>query len=124
MILMITYKEGLNERGEWTARCDVLAGTFWPDTYTISTIILFFLLPFFILLIIYGMIAKGLTMDRSNLNAKNENYKGRKQVVTMLGNFFVVWLNVIMSSWKELSFKNTNICSWYNIAFLHKKVFI
>ncbi|ODM90087.1 Growth hormone secretagogue receptor type 1 [Orchesella cincta] len=85
MIFMIAYVEGENECGEWSARCYVTAGKTWPDAYTISTIFLFFLLPFFILLVTYGMIAKRLTTDRSALNAKNENHKARKQVVLMLG---------------------------------------
>jgi len=85
MILMITYQEGVNDNGEWTARCNVSFGEMWPDVYTISTIIIFFLLPIFILLVTYGMIANKLTMDRTSLNAKNENHKARKQVVTMLG---------------------------------------
>lgn len=85
---MISYKVGINECGDWTARCDVVAGETLPDIYTISTIILLFLVPFFILLVTYGMIARKLTSDRSALNAKNENnttHKARKQVVLMLG---------------------------------------
>jgi hypothetical protein len=85
MIFMISYQEGINEHGEWTARCNIRFQEMWPDTYTIATIILFFLLPMFILLVTYGMIANKLTMDRTSLNAKNENHKARKQVVTMLG---------------------------------------
>lgn len=85
MILMITYKEGINECGEWTARCSVTAGELFPDAYTITIIILLFLVPFFILLVTYGMIARKLTSDRTALNAKNENHKARKQVVLMLG---------------------------------------
>ncbi|XP_035705776.1 thyrotropin-releasing hormone receptor [Folsomia candida] len=87
MIFMTSYSEGVNERDQWTARCDVMAGSFWADFYTISTIILLFMVPCVILLVTYGVIANRLRSsenDHPSCNVKNENHKARKQVVVML----------------------------------------
>ena len=80
---MTVYMDWVNENGEVEPKCNVMGGSFWPDFYTIATIVLFFLLPLAILLITYWMISKRLTMDQSELTVKNENQKGRRQVVLM-----------------------------------------
>lgn len=80
---MTDYFELTNENGEIEPHCYMSAGSLWKDLYTISTILLFFLLPVAILLITFWMIAQRLTMDQSELTVKNENIRGRRQVVLM-----------------------------------------
>lgn len=71
--------------------------TFWPAFFYVGTISIFFLIPFFILIILYSIIAKHLMQNSAVLtqgHRSNSNIlKYRKQIIFMLGavvvNFFI-----------------------------------
>jgi hypothetical protein len=126
MFFMTIYIEVQNEMGVVEPKCLVGAGDFWPDFYALAMIVIFFLLPLIILLITYGFIAQKLNQDRSALNAKNENYRGRKQVVLMLGTvvftfflcllpFRVFTVVVLVSDLGQILQRHSD--SWYSVLF-------
>ena len=115
-----------NDNGVVEPKCIVGAGDILPDLYALTSIVLFFLLPLGILVITYGFIARKLNQDRSALNAKNENYRGRRQVVLMLGTvvftfflcllpFRVITLVVLVTDYGTLLAKHTE--TYYTILY-------
>ncbi|XP_035894765.1 neuropeptides capa receptor-like isoform X1 [Anopheles stephensi] len=102
-ILMISsyeYVEYID--GNMVAACLSPVDSFWPASFFVGSIVLFFIIPLFILVVLYSVIAKNL-MDNPSIimsSASNGNrgnvYKYRKQVIFMLGavvvSFFVCLL--------------------------------
>jgi len=85
-LFMASYSLSVMENGSPEPICILGAGgEYWTETYTLTSTLLLFFLPLGILLIIYGIIARKLYQDRSALNTQNENQRGRRQVVLMLG---------------------------------------
>lgn len=69
--------------------CQTLANTFWSALYFLSSIFLFFIVPFLILIVLYLIIAKNLISNAATivLNKHLDSYsiRARKQVILMLG---------------------------------------
>jgi len=79
--------------------CWTVADSFWRSFFFIFSISAFFILPFFILIILYSIIAKHLMLNPSLISAQNSRnnfLKYRKQVIGMLAavvfSFFVCLL--------------------------------
>lgn len=83
--------------GSKVPACHTLANTFWSALFFLSSIVLFFVAPFFVLLVLYCIIAKNLISNAATLviNKHIDNYsvRARRQVILMLGtvvlSFFV-----------------------------------
>ncbi|XP_060528388.1 QRFP-like peptide receptor isoform X1 [Cylas formicarius] len=83
--------------GSKVPACHTLANTFWSALYFLSSIFLFFIVPFIVLLVLYCIIAKNLISNAAALllNKHIDNYsmRARRQVILMLGtvvmSFFV-----------------------------------
>lgn len=106
--------------------CLTSVDTFWPSFFFIGSISLFFLLPLFILIVLYSVIAKHLMENPSLISqgSRSNVLKYRKQVIFMLGavvlSFFIclfpfraltLWIIVvpsetIMSLGKLLNFNS------------------
>lgn len=75
--------------GSETADCQTLANTFWSALYFIGTIVLFFIVPLFVLLVLYLIIAKTLISNAATLilnkHIDTNSNRARKQVILMLG---------------------------------------
>ncbi|GJQ71798.1 Ethr [Trypoxylus dichotomus] len=89
------YRSGSD--GSENADCQTLANTFWSALYFIGTIVLFFIVPLFVLLVLYLIIAKTLISNATTLilnkHIDTNSNRARKQVILMLGtvvlSFFV-----------------------------------
>lgn len=81
------YRSGSD--GSETADCQTLANTFWSALYFIGTIVLFFIVPLFVLLVLYLIIAKTLISNAATLilnkHIDTNSNRARKQVILMLG---------------------------------------
>lgn len=67
--------------------CLTTVDTFWPSSFFIGSISVFFLLPLFILIALYSVIAKHLMINPSLISAQGNRsnfIKYRKQVILML----------------------------------------
>ena len=74
--------------GSMVAVCLTSVDTFWPSFFFIGSISLFFLLPLFILIVLYSVIAKHLMENPSLISSQGSRsnvLKYRKQVIFMLG---------------------------------------
>uniref|UniRef100_A0A182TQM0 Thyrotropin-releasing hormone receptor n=1 Tax=Anopheles melas TaxID=34690 RepID=A0A182TQM0_9DIPT len=102
-ILMISsyeYVEYID--GNMVAACLSPVDSFWPASFFVGSIVLFFIVPLLILVVLYSVIAKNLmenpTIIMSSASSGNRGnvYKYRKQVIFMLGavvvSFFVCLL--------------------------------
>uniref|UniRef100_A0A182VYQ4 Thyrotropin-releasing hormone receptor n=1 Tax=Anopheles minimus TaxID=112268 RepID=A0A182VYQ4_9DIPT len=100
MISSYEYVEYID--GNMVAACLSPVDSFWPASFFVGSIVLFFIIPLLILVVLYSVIAKNL-MDNPSIimsSASNGNrgnvYKYRKQVIFMLGavvvSFFVCLL--------------------------------
>uniref|UniRef100_A0A182P809 Thyrotropin-releasing hormone receptor n=1 Tax=Anopheles epiroticus TaxID=199890 RepID=A0A182P809_9DIPT len=102
-ILMISsyeYVEYID--GTMVAACLSPVDSFWPASFFVGSIVLFFIIPLLILVVLYSVIAKNLmdnpTIIMSSASSGNRGnvYKYRKQVIFMLGavvvSFFVCLL--------------------------------
>ncbi|KAK9889553.1 hypothetical protein WA026_006907 [Henosepilachna vigintioctopunctata] len=69
--------------------CHTLANTFWPATYFLGCILIFFLIPLIALIVLYCIIARNLMTNAAALatNKHIDNYsiRARRQVILMLG---------------------------------------
>ncbi|XP_053657791.1 bombesin receptor subtype-3-like [Anopheles marshallii] len=102
-ILMISsyeYVEYID--GNMVAACLSPVDSFWPASFFVGSIVLFFIIPLFILVVLYSVIAKNLMdnpsiiMSSASSGNRGNVYKYRKQVIFMLGavvvSFFVCLL--------------------------------
>uniref|UniRef100_A0A182N721 Thyrotropin-releasing hormone receptor n=1 Tax=Anopheles dirus TaxID=7168 RepID=A0A182N721_9DIPT len=102
-ILMISsyeYVEYID--GNMVAACLSPVDSFWPASFFVGSIVLFFIVPLFILVVLYSVIAKNLMdnpsiiMSSASNGSRGNVYKYRKQVIFMLGavvvSFFVCLL--------------------------------
>lgn len=65
--------------------CHTTADTFWPTLYFLTSIFMFFILPLFLLLVLYFIIAKHLIANPSALHSDSYSARARRQVLLMLG---------------------------------------
>lgn len=89
---MTTYLDG-----SMVPVCQIESNKTWTDTFFVTTIIVFFIIPLFILIILYTIIAKHLMANPTiSRGPANNLLKYRKQVVLMLGtvviSFFICLL--------------------------------
>uniref|UniRef100_A0A182MTV7 Thyrotropin-releasing hormone receptor n=1 Tax=Anopheles culicifacies TaxID=139723 RepID=A0A182MTV7_9DIPT len=102
-ILMISsyeYVEYID--GNMVAACLSPVDSFWPASFFVGSIVLFFIIPLLILVVLYSVIAKNLMdnpsiiMSSASSGNRGNVYKYRKQVIFMLGavvvSFFVCLL--------------------------------
>lgn len=110
--------------------CHTLANEFWPATYFLMTIFIFFIIPLILLLVIYAIIAKNLISDAAKivLNKHIDNYsiRARRQVVLMLGTvvlsfflclipfrIFILWIIIV----PDEMVKRLGVEKYYNILY-------
>lgn len=88
-ILSIAEYRSKGIDGSGIPDCQTLANTFWSALYFIGTIVLFFIVPLFVLLALYLIIAKTLISNAATLilnkHIDTNSIRARKQVILMLG---------------------------------------
>ncbi|XP_043796296.1 orexin receptor type 1 isoform X2 [Apis laboriosa] len=85
ILLMATYEEE-NKDGTYIPTCYTKANTYWTISFILFTIIVFFVIPFLILVVLYTVIARHLmTNPTISRGSSNNLLKYRKQVMLMLG---------------------------------------
>ncbi|XP_012341866.1 growth hormone secretagogue receptor type 1 isoform X3 [Apis florea] len=85
ILLMATYEEE-NKDGTYIPTCYTKANTYWTISFVLFTIIIFFVIPFLILVVLYTVIARHLmTNPTISRGSSNNLLKYRKQVMLMLG---------------------------------------
>lgn len=116
--------------GSKVPACQTLANTFWSALYFLSSIFLFFMLPFVILIVLYLIIAKNLISNAATivLNKHIDSYsiRARKQVILMLGTVvlcfflclipfrvFILWIIIA----PEEKFYQLGVEKYYNILY-------
>ena len=83
---MTSYQMESNEDGTFFPTCATAADSVWTETFFLTTIIVFFTIPFVILLVLYTVIARHLMANPAiSRGPANNLLKHRKQVVLMLG---------------------------------------
>ncbi|KAF3421468.1 hypothetical protein E2986_02604 [Frieseomelitta varia] len=86
MLLMTTYEEEETKDGTCIPTCNTVANSFWPISFVLFTIVVFFVIPLFILVVLYTVIARHLmTNSTISRGSSNNLLKYRKQVMLMLG---------------------------------------
>lgn len=89
MLSIANYHHVEEDDGTSVPVCHTLANTFWSALYFLSSIFLFFILPFVILITLYLVIAKNLMSNAASLvlNKHIDTYsiRARRQVILMLG---------------------------------------
>ncbi|XP_020290574.1 growth hormone secretagogue receptor type 1 isoform X2 [Pseudomyrmex gracilis] len=86
ILLMVTYEIERKADGTFTPICSTPASTTWMTCFLVTTIVGFFVLPLFILIFLYTVIAKHLMANPTiSRGPANNLLKYRKQVVMMLG---------------------------------------
>lgn len=117
--------------GSWVPVCLTQALTTWTLSFFLMTITVFFICPLFILIVLYGIIAKNLISDTGTMMRirpiKPElSLKARKQVVLMLGavvlSFFLCLLPFrLLTLWviftPDKSILEIGIERYYNILY-------
>lgn len=110
--------------------CHTLANSPWSAFYFLMTIFLFFIIPLFVLLVIYSIIAKNLISDAAKivLNKHLDSYsiRARRQVVLMLGSVvlsfflclipfrvFILWIIIVTDD----TVKSLGVEKYYNILY-------
>ncbi|XP_048507574.1 thyrotropin-releasing hormone receptor isoform X3 [Athalia rosae] len=96
-ILMSNYHMEEYVDGSMVPVCQIQSNKTWTDAFFVTTIIVFFFLPLFILIVLYTIIARHLMANPTiSRGPANNLLKYRKQVVLMLGtvvlSFFVCLL--------------------------------
>lgn len=79
--------------------CLTTVDTFWPSFFFIGSISLFFLVPLFILIVLYSVIAKHLMINPSLISAQGNRsnfIKYRKQVILMLATVVVSFFTCLL----------------------------
>lgn len=79
--------------------CLTTVETFWPSFFFIGSISVFFLLPLFILIVLYSVIAKHLMINPSLISAQGNRsnfIKYRKQVILMLATVVVSFFTCLL----------------------------
>uniref|UniRef100_A0A182QSC6 G-protein coupled receptors family 1 profile domain-containing protein n=1 Tax=Anopheles farauti TaxID=69004 RepID=A0A182QSC6_9DIPT len=103
-ILMISsyeYVEYID--GNMVAACLSPVDSFWPASFFVGSIVLFFIVPLLILVVLYSVIAKNLMdnptiiMSSASNGSRGNVYKYRKQVIFMLGAVVIVRSDSISS---------------------------
>nr|XP_032523526.1 neuropeptide SIFamide receptor-like [Danaus plexippus plexippus] len=114
-------------------QCLTQAATFWQITFFMTVIIFLYLLPLFILVVLYTVIAKNLITAASkvvlNKTVDPYNVRARKQVILMLGTvvlcFFLCLMPYrVLAFWiivtpSELS-ETVSPEKWYNILYFSR----
>ncbi|XP_033197579.2 ecdysis triggering hormone receptor isoform X1 [Bombus vancouverensis nearcticus] len=86
ILLMVKYEEEENSNGTYIPTCSTVANSFWPISFVLFTIIVFFVVPLLILVVLYTVIARHLmTNSTISRGSSNNLLKYRKQVMLMLG---------------------------------------
>ncbi|VEN38869.1 unnamed protein product, partial [Callosobruchus maculatus] len=116
--------------GTKVSACHTLANSFWPAMYFLTSIVLFFMVPFITLIVLYCIIAKNLIANAATvvLNKHIDNYsvRARRQVILMLGTvvlsfflclipfrIFTIW--IIVAPEKDII--NLGVEKYYNILY-------
>ncbi|CAH1976264.1 unnamed protein product [Acanthoscelides obtectus] len=116
--------------GTKVSACHTLANSFWPAMYFLTSIVLFFIVPFIALIVLYCIIAKNLIANAATvvLNKHIDNYsvRARRQVILMLGTvvlsfflclipfrIFTIW--IIVAPEKDII--NLGVDKYYNILY-------
>ncbi|RWS08218.1 growth hormone secretagogue receptor type 1-like protein [Dinothrombium tinctorium] len=96
VITELSYVEYVD--GSIVPVCLNSANNFWHVAYFASLIIIFFCIPFIILVILYGLIVKNLMMDSRVVCSTSEkrHLRQRKQVVFMLATVVVTFFVCLM----------------------------
>ncbi|CAL7935568.1 unnamed protein product [Xylocopa violacea] len=93
---MVTYEMEKGTDGTYIPTCNTVANTYWRIGFFVSMIIVFFVVPLFILVVLYTVIARHLmTNPTISRGSSNNLLKYRKQVMLMLGTvvfFFFLFL--------------------------------
>lgn len=79
--------------------CLATVDTFWPSFFFIGSISVFFLLPLFILIVLYSVIAKHLMINPSLISAQGNRsnfIKYRKQVILMLATVVISFFTCLL----------------------------
>lgn len=82
---MSSYEQADYFDGTKVMVCHTTANTFWPTLYFLTSIFAFFVLPLFLLLVLYFIIAKHLIANPSALHSDSYSARARRQVLLMLG---------------------------------------
>lgn len=86
ILLTVTYEMEENVDGSYVPTCTTPAWTTWMTGFTLTTIVVFFVIPLLILIVLYSVIARHLMANPTiSRGPANNLLKYRKQVVLMLG---------------------------------------
>lgn len=124
--------------GSWVPVCLTQASNVWNITFFVMTISAFFLLPLFILIVLYTIIAKNLIAKDGRMlkvrPSKPElSFKARKQVVLMLGavvlsfflclipfRIFTLWIIIVPDEMvKKFGLENYYNCLYFSRIMLY-----
>lgn len=93
MLGLSSYEQADYFDGTKVMVCHTTANTLWPTLYFLTSIFAFFVLPLFLLLVLYFIIAKHLISNPAALHSDSYSARARRQVLLMLGtvviSFFV-----------------------------------
>lgn len=131
---MAEYRHAEYYDGSMAPMCVTQASNVWTITYFLMTIAAFFILPLFILIILYTIIAKNLIskdgrMVKIRPSKPELSFKARKQVVLMLGavvlSFFICLLPFrIFTLWiiiaTEESVEGFGLENFYNCLYFSR----
>lgn len=83
---MVIYEMDENDDGTFIPTCTTRASATWMTAFTLTTIMVFFIIPLMILIVLYTVIARHLMANPAiSRGPANNLLKYRKQVVLMLG---------------------------------------
>ncbi|KAL6430309.1 hypothetical protein ACFW04_007786 [Cataglyphis niger] len=86
ILLTVTYEMEENVDGSYVPTCSTPAWSTWMTGFTLTTIVVFFVIPLLILIVLYSVIARHLMANPTiSRGPANNLLKYRKQVVLMLG---------------------------------------
>lgn len=124
--------------GSWVPVCLTQASNVWNITFFVMTISAFFLLPLFILIVLYTIIAKNLIakdgrMVKIRPSKPELSFKARKQVVLMLGavvlsfflclipfRIFTLWIIIVPDEMvKKFGLENYYNCLYFSRIMLY-----
>lgn len=138
ILLMADYRYEEYYDGSWVPVCLTQASNVWNITFFVMTISAFFILPLFILIVLYTIIAKNLIakdgrMVKIRPSKPELSFKARKQVVLMLGavvlsfflclipfRIFTLWIIIVPDEMvKKFGLENYYNCLYFSRIMLY-----